>query len=112
MNLDELEPHERIAFAGLIRLVVRADGQLTPAESNAMSALARQVGSARFWRVMTEVQQVVRDNEDLVDAVRNVTRPAVRAWIYEVLVGISAADGNMGAAEGRTLDWVRAVWEL
>ena len=112
MNLEDLEPHERIAFAGMVRVMVRADGVLTPAESAALSRLAREVGSARFWACMTEVQQVVRDNEDLSDTVRNVKRREVQEWIYEVLVGISAADGNMGEVEGHMLDWVRAVWSL
>ena len=40
------------------------------------------------------------------------TRPEVRAWIYEVLVGMAMADGNMGDAEARLLDWLRALWGL
>ena len=37
--------------------MVRADGVLSPAESAALSTLAREVGSMRFWRCMTEAQQ-------------------------------------------------------
>jgi hypothetical protein len=92
--------------------MVRADGVLTPAESSALSQLARDVGSLRFWRCMTEAQQVLPDNEDLHDAVKNVTRPEVQTWTYEVLMGMAAADGNMGEAEGRLLDWLRAMWGL
>ena len=112
MTLDDLEPHERLAFAGLVRNMVRADGVLRAAESAALSTLARDVGSLRFWRCMTEAQQTLPDMEDLNDAARNVTRPAVREWVYEVLVGMAAADGNMGEAEGRLLDWLRALWGL
>lgn len=112
VTLDDLEPHERLAFAGLVRTMVRADGVLTAAESAALSTLAREVGSLRFWRCMTEAQQALPDMEDLSDAARNVSRPPVQQWIYEVLVGMAAADGNMGEAEGRLLDWLRALWGL
>jgi hypothetical protein len=50
--------------------------------------------------------------EDLSDAARNITRVPVQHWVYEVLVGMAAADGNMGEAEGRLLDWLRALWGL
>ncbi len=112
MTLDDLEPHERLAFAGLVRMMVRADGVLSPAESAALSTLAREVGSMRFWRCMTEAQQALPDMEDLSDAARNVERQPIREWIYEVLLGMAAADGNIGDSEGRMLDWLRALWGL
>ena len=128
MTLDDLEPHERLAFAGLVRMMVRADGVLSPAESAALSTLAREVGSMRFWRCMTEAQQALPDKapipadnpssealpdmEDLSDAARNVERQPIREWIYEVLMGMAAADGNIGDSEGRMLDWLRALWGL
>lgn len=66
----------------------------------------------RFWRCMTEAQQALPDMEDLSDAARNVERQPIREWIYEVLMGMAAADGNIGDSEGRMLDWLRALWGL
>ena len=112
VKLDDLEPDERHAFAALVRFMVRADGVLTPDETAAVATLGREVGSAAFWQAMQYVQEYIIDRDDLSAAVKLVTRPDVQEWMYEVLVGISAADGNMGDAEGLLLDWVRAMWDL
>lgn len=112
MTLDDLEDVERLAFVALVRFMIRADGVLTSAETAAVAHLAREVGSAQFWAAMQRAQATLVDRDDLRSAVMEVTRRPVQDWIYEVLVGMAAADGNMGDQEGLLLDWVRASWGL
>ena len=45
-TFPEPEEHERLALAGLVRPMVRMDGELTPAEVGAVAQIAKGPGSA------------------------------------------------------------------
>ena len=49
VTFDELTAEEQLALAGLVRLMVRMDGQFTPDEVIAVSTLAKDIGATRFW---------------------------------------------------------------
>ncbi len=106
-DLDELE---QLAFVALVRLMVRADGELSGAESEAMARLATEVGCAAFWSALSRAQHELPEHDDVLRAAAGVTRPEVREWLYGVLVGLSAVDG-MHAAEASLLDQLVQAWE-
>lgn len=111
MLLSDLQEHEQIAFVGLVRLVVRADGEFSPSEVSAVTHLAKDVGSAEFWRLMSHAQQHLENADDVLSVVERVERVEVREWIYGVLMGLSAVDG-MAEEESQVLDWVMETWQL
>ena len=111
MQLSDLEPHERLALAGLLRLLVRIDGALSPAEVTALASLGRELGSALFWQSMAEAQQQLGSADEVVEAVETVERAPVRAWIYGILLGIAAVDG-LTPEESELLEWLQQTWEM
>ncbi len=109
MKFSDLDAQEQLALAGLVRLMVRMDGEFTPKEAAAVSALAREIGATSFWSMMTESQTM--EMEELSDLVSELPRKTVREWMYGVLVGLAAVDG-IDAAESELLSWLMEVWEL
>ncbi|NOY92214.1 MAG: hypothetical protein GXP55_13555 [Deltaproteobacteria bacterium] len=110
MRMDELDELEQLAFAALVGLMVRADGELTSAESEAMARLATEVGSATFWSALSRARHELPEHDDVLRAAAGIKRPEVREWLYGVLVGISAVDG-MHATEASLLDQLVEAWE-
>jgi len=110
MRMDDLEDFEQLAFAALVGLMVRADGELSSEESAAMGRLAVDVGSTAFWGAVSRARHELPDHDDVLAAAANITRTEVREWLYGVLVGLSAVDG-MHAAEASLLDQLIAAWE-
>jgi hypothetical protein len=98
-------------LVALVRFMVRMDGVFSPAEVQALTALAKEVGSAEFWATMRDVQQRVVTAEDMVQIIEQVGRPEVQEWIYGVLLGLAAVDG-MDPSEVQLLEWVKETWEL
>jgi uncharacterized tellurite resistance protein B-like protein len=108
--MQDLDDVEQLAFAALVGLMVRADGELSRGESEAMARLANEVGSAAFWGALSRARRELPEHEDVLRAASAVARPEVREWLYGVLVGLSAVDG-MHAAEASLLDQLVQAWE-
>ena len=108
MQFDELEEHEQLSLAGLVRLVVRMDGQFSPGEVDAVAALAREVGAPGFWSTMAQAQTIEMD--ELGTLVARV-RPEIREWMYGVLVGLAAVDG-IEESESDLLSWLMDTWGM
>jgi hypothetical protein len=111
VKLADLDAEERLALVALVRFMVRMDGVFSPAEVTALTALAKEVGSAEFWATMSEVQQRVATADDMVQLTEQVRRREVQAWIYGVLLGLAAVDGVDGS-EIQLLEWVQETWGL
>jgi len=110
MRMDDLQDFEQLAFAALVGLMVRADGELSDGESAAMGRLAMDVGSGAFWSAVTRARHELPEHDDVFVAAAKIKRSEVREWLYGVLVGLSAVDG-MHAAEASLLDQLVATWE-
>ncbi|MEM9068684.1 MAG: hypothetical protein AAGE52_09265 [Myxococcota bacterium] len=109
MKFDDLSIDEQLAFAGLIRLIVRMDGELTPAEVSAVSGLAKEIDAPQLWMMMTDSRSL--EMTEVSKRVEAVESREVREWMYGVLVGLAAVDG-FDSAETQLLDWLMSVWEL
>ena len=108
LRFDQLEKQERLALAGLVRLIVRMDGQFSADEVAAVAALAREVGATDFWSQMAQAQTIEMDElGDLIEEVR----PKVREWMYGVLTALAAVDG-IEEAESDLLSWLEDTWEM
>lgn len=105
----DLTVDEQLALAGLLRLLVRMDGELSPEEVVAVSSLARDLDAPDLWRRMTDPR--VLDMAEVARLVELVRVGPVREWMYGVLVGLAAVDG-LDPAESELLDWLRDAWAL
>ena len=107
----QLERHEQFAFVGLIRLMVRIDGDFSPAEVGAMQTLAKRFGSGVFWALMAESQETLVSDEEVLAVAGDVIRPEVQRWMYQALLELAAVDG-IHPNESRLLDWLIEKWQL
>ena len=104
----DMSEDERTAFAGLVRLMTRMDGVLSPQEVVAVSALSREIGASDLWSRMNETSLLER--AELVVLIDEI-RPQMRSWIYESLTRVAASDG-VDEAERELLSWLERRWNL
>jgi hypothetical protein len=110
MRIDELEKHEKLALGGLIRMMLRSDGEFAEDEEDAVDSLGDDVGGkAAIWRIVSDSAQALRSNDAVRDAAIRVTRPDARAVIRDALVRVAAAD-SIVESERALLDWLDAAW--
>jgi uncharacterized tellurite resistance protein B-like protein len=110
MTLDDLTREEQLALGGLIRLMLRSDGDFSEAEEAKVNALgARMADPARMWSVISASAQAHRSDADIRAAAAAVTRPDVRTLVREALADI-AADGAITRDEQALLDWLTGLW--
>ncbi len=111
MTLNDLEPHEKLALAGLVRALIRMDGAVSPEEGSAVSKLAHQVGAKEFWALMGKAQESLPTPADVSEAAEKVIRREVRRWAYGELRRLADSDG-VEVAEVALLEWLRRAWAL
>lgn len=111
MDLSDLEPHERLAFAGLVRMLTRQDGKVTPEEASAITNLSKAAGSQQFWAAMNQAGECLPTPADVSKAAADVTRPEVRRWAYDHLVVLAESDG-VDVSEQSLLMWLAGAWSL
>jgi uncharacterized tellurite resistance protein B-like protein len=123
-----LRPHEQLAFAGLARLLIRADGTFTSEEAAALQRVAsgllstpgqalspyRQapeptVDTDAIWELLDRASVELPDNPSVEQAALGVVRPEARTAIYEALYEIAASDVVTGD-EWPLLDWLAETW--
>ncbi|MEM7447900.1 MAG: hypothetical protein AAF355_06640 [Myxococcota bacterium] len=111
VKIEALNEHEQLAFAGLIRLIVRSDGSFTGPEAKMLGQIAASVGSQLFWKLMRTAQEKLETADDVFMQVAYVTRPEIRLWIYTVLHEIAQCDG-VDRREDEVLEWLISTWDL
>jgi len=111
MLLSDMEPHEQLAFAGLVRTLARQDGELSEEATATVAGLAREVGSSELWQLMVEAHEKLPGPSDVCAAAERVTRPEVRRFIYDRLVALAESDG-VDVSETQLLGWLARAWDL
>jgi hypothetical protein len=110
MKLTDLEKHERNAFGGLVRLMLRADGDFTEAEEARVNEIGESLGGAALvWRAISDSAQAFPHDDQIRGSVKAVTRPGARALILDALSRISASDG-VDASERELTAWLEREW--
>ncbi len=110
-KLEDMERHEQLAFLGLLRILVRMDGEFSREEAAAMHEVARRVGSASFWRSMAESQAIYSTPDEIFAAARAVERDEVRRFVHACLLEVASVDG-IDPSEEQMLTWLRHEWGL
>ena len=107
----DLTDDERLALAGLVRLMVKADGEFSPEEAGAVAEMAQDLGEAPFWAAIDRAAQELTDDDKIRAAARAVTRADARETIYGALLGLSQHGATTGG-EDDLLEWLADEWEL
>ncbi len=128
MNLTD---SELLAFCGLVRVLVRLDGEVSPEERHAIDeigpALARreaepaepyreavsegQDGVERFWAMMDRAAKSMKGESDVQNAALEVTRQEAREELHAALYQLSVSD-VISKPEWEMLTWLATVWNI
>lgn len=128
MNLTD---SELLAFCGLVRLLVRLDGEVSKEERHAIEeigpALAyREVepgepyrepvaegkdGVERFWSMMDQAAKSMKGESDVQKAALEVTRQEAREELHAALYQLAASD-VISKPEWEMLTWLASVWSI
>lgn len=124
-----LQPHELLAFAGLARVLIRADGTFSAEEAAALEQVAEGLfapgqGDSPYregqqpagdpdaiWNLLDRAATELRDEESVKRAAQAVVRPDARTAIYDALFHIASSDVVTGD-EWPLLDWLAAEWAV
>lgn len=128
MNLTD---SELLAFCGLVRLLVRLDGEVSKEERRAIEeigpALAHrevepgepyretapeaQDGVERFWSAMDQAAKSMSEESDVQKAALAVTRQEAREELHAALHHLAASD-VISKPEWEMLTWLASVWNI
>jgi hypothetical protein len=110
MTLDQLDREEQTALGGLLRLMLRSDGNFTAAEEACINAVGEELGgAARIWSVISQSAQDCPDDARIRAGVAKVRRAEARAFIVDVLERVAASD-DTSDRERELLAWLRSTW--
>ena len=111
MDLGTLSEHERLVLVGLVKLVVHADREVTPAERVVLVRLQGAVGAEAWNEAVRTARERYASIDQLEHDARAVDRPEVKLAVHEVLVELAGSDEIIDA-EAHVLHWVVQEWGL
>jgi hypothetical protein len=110
MKINDLETHEQHALGGLIRMMIRSDGDFTEQEEAKVNAIGEQLGGAGLiWRTISASAQACPEDEQIREVAARVVRPEARELILDAVEQVAGSDG-VADAERELLGWVRQSW--
>lgn len=111
MNIDQLSESERMALGGLIRLMVRSDGDFSEEEEARIDAIGelRAGGRAAMWKLISDSAQALPSEDAIREAAVAVVRDDARTALLVILTSI-AEEGGITDSERALIDWLRQSW--
>lgn len=111
MNIDQLSQPERMALGGLIRLMVRSDGDFSEEEEARIDAIGelRAGGRAAMWKLISESAQALPSESAIRAAANDVVRDDARTTLLAMLTSV-AEEGGITDSERNLIDWLRTTW--
>jgi uncharacterized tellurite resistance protein B-like protein len=111
MQLEDLQPDERLALVALSRAIVRADGAVSAKEGERVAELGQALGEQRYREAFREAAQRFADEAALKAFLETIERPDARELIYETILDLAVADA-VSPDEVTLLRWLDAAWKL
>jgi len=111
MQLDDLTRDERLALGGLLRILVRADGEFSEAEEATINRVGERLGgsSGALWRVISQSAQDYPEDDAILELARRVERPQARELLRALLEEVAAGD-LVSEPEHELLAWLDDAW--
>lgn len=131
-----LSDSEKLAFAGLVRVLIRLSGDFTPDEREAVGVVGAQfflrAGGATayrtasedvpdtaemrvavddMWTLIDRAGETFADDEAVQAAALGVERQEAREVMYTALAEIARTD-TISIAEMGLLDWLKGAWNV
>ncbi len=110
MHLGDLTPNEQLVLCALVGHMIRADGQVTDEEIDAMSKVAEEMGQDQWRKAFRAVHGKYTDTESVLELAKSVERPEVRERIASVLGDVAVSD-LLVHEESSILAALASAWE-
>ncbi len=110
-SLSDLDLDEKTALATLIRVLVRADGEVSEDEREEIERIASEAGRDDFWKLLDAAAEVEDEDKSVAAQIERITSSDAQELIYGALYELSIADGS-GEGENDLLDRLQQSWKL
>lgn len=111
MELEDLNPDERTALVGLMKLVVMSDGDVAEDEIEHIEALVDAFGEESYEATLETFEKRFPDETSFRKFLGTIGRQDARELIFgTVLEG--ADEGAIDGAEASLLDWLSTLWNV
>jgi uncharacterized tellurite resistance protein B-like protein len=111
MQLNELDSDEQLALVSLSRVVVRADGAVSPKEGLAIKRIAQALGEATYRALFAQAAELFPDEAQLRPFLATIERQEARALIFQTVLDLAAAD-EISPEEGPLMAWLEETWTI
>lgn len=109
--LQDLTADEKLALVALLKLVVRADRELSSPEVEQLNEIARAVGVDEWHELVGQARGRFRSERDVRQFAERIERRTAQRLIYRQLVRAAKADGLV-AEELSVLIWLATLWRV
>jgi hypothetical protein len=111
MEIRDLNPDERAALVGLMKVIVMSDGNVSEDELEHVESLVEAFGLDDYQRTLDSVEKRFKDDAAFRKFLTGVTRQEARELIFATLLE-SAGEGVLEGKEVEMLDWLSATWNV
>jgi len=111
MELSELNQDERIALAGLMKIVVLSDRSGSDEELDYVHDLSDELGAEGYQKALDAFEKRFADVKTFQTFLRGIKREEARDLIFATVVEAAEAEGIEGQ-EAQILDWLAKAWDI
>lgn len=111
LTIAELEHGEKLVLVGLVRLMIRLDGEFSEDEREFLDDLVAELGEESFNALADEVTEKMQDEDAVRYYAERTQRQIAQELIYGTLFDLGAK-GTIVSSESELLEWLRTTWKL
>lgn len=111
MTLGELTHAEQLALVGLVRLMIRLDGQFTEGERQVLDNLVDELGEQQFGQLSAEADDKIQDEAAVKHYASHVVRQDARELIFGAIYDLAIPD-SIVQSEASLLSWLSDTWQI
>jgi|ERR1022692_288645 hypothetical protein len=111
MELEDLNPDERTALVGLMKLVVMSDGHVAEEEIEHVEALVDAFGEESYQATLESFEKRFDDEPSFRKFLGGIGRQEARELIFGTVLE-SADEGAIDGNEASLLDWLSKLWNV
>ena len=111
MELVDLNPDERTALVGLMKLVLMSDGQVAEEEIEHVEELVDAFGEESYEATLETFESRFDDEASFRKFLGGIGRQEARELIFGTVLE-SADEGAIAGNEASLLDWLSKLWNV
>jgi hypothetical protein len=111
MDLEDLNPDERIALVGLMMLVVMSDRTVSDEERDHVDELVDAFGEDGYQSTVDAFETRFSDQQTFRTFLTTIKRQEARELIFGTVLEGAGAEAVEGP-DSELLDWLAATWDV